>query len=94
MGTEDPERTGDPGEVEFRALVLMFGNAALIHLGAAPDPVSGETKEDLAQARQVIDLLDLLKVKTAGNLTLGESSMLNGLLFDLRMRYLEAGKRA
>jgi hypothetical protein len=72
----------------------MFGTAAMVHLGAAPDPVSGETKVDLAQAKQVIDLLDVLKVKTAGNLTAGESAMLDDLLFDLRMRYLEAVKRA
>ena len=86
-------RTEESGEVEFATLVLMFSTAAMIHLGAAPDPVSGEVKADLAQAKRMIDLLDVLKRKTAGNLMAGESAMLDDLLFDLRMRYLEAVKR-
>jgi hypothetical protein len=94
MDSERQEQTRDPAGVGFGTLLLMFGTAAMVHLGAAPDPVSGETKVDLAQAKQVIDLLDVLKVKTAGNLTAGESAMLDDLLFDLRMRYLEAVKRA
>ena len=94
METTKQEGTGGSGEVGFSTLVLMFGTAAMVHLGAAPDPVSGESKLDLSQAKQMIDLLDVLKVKTAGNLTATESGMLEDLLFDLRMRYLEAGKRA
>lgn len=94
MKTDAEEGRGDTGGVEFSALVLMLGTTGLAHLGATPDPVSGETKVDLPHAKQVIDLLDILKVKTAGNLTAGESSMLEDLLFDLRMRYLEAVKRA
>jgi len=96
MATENHQdsQTENSGEVGFSALVLMFGTAAMVQLGAAPDPVSGEKKLDLAQAKQMIDLLDVLKAKTAGNLTVGESSMLEDFLFDLRMRYLEAVKRA
>jgi hypothetical protein len=72
----------------------MFGTTVLLHLGLAPDPVSGEKKLDLNQAKQAIDVLDLLKGKTAGNLTPEESSMLENVLFDLRMRYLEAVRQA
>jgi hypothetical protein len=81
-------------EVTFTDLVLMFGTTGLLHLGLAPDPVSGEKKVDLPQAKQAIDLLDLLKGKTAGNLTANESSMLDNVLYDLRMRYLDAVRRA
>jgi hypothetical protein len=94
MSDQTQGQTQEPEGVEFASLVLMFSTAVMIHLGAAPDPVSGETKADLLRAKQMIDLLDLLKTKTAGNLTLGESAMLDDLLFDLRMRYLEAVKRA
>jgi hypothetical protein len=80
--------------VTFIDLVLMFGTTVLLHLGLAPDPVSGEKKLDLNQAKQALDVLDLLKGKTAGNLTPEESSMLENVLFDLRMRYLEAVRRA
>ncbi len=72
----------------------MFGTTALLHLGGAPDPVSGEQKPDLTQAKQAIDLLDLLKGKTVGNLTAEESSMLDTILYDLRMRYLDAVRQA
>ncbi|MBI4572598.1 MAG: DUF1844 domain-containing protein [candidate division NC10 bacterium] len=94
MAPERPEQMQDAEEVGFSGLLLMLGTAALAHLGAAPDPAKGEAKLDLAQAKQAIDLLDVLKVKTAGNLTGAESGMLDDLLFDLRMRYLDAVKRA
>jgi hypothetical protein len=94
MRTGNQGGSAESGGVEFSSLVLMFGTAALVHLGAAPDPVNGEEKMDLPQAKQMIDLLDLLKVKMAGNLSSGESDMLEDLLYDLRLRYLEAVKRA
>lgn len=94
MGDQTQERTKDSGEVGFVNLVVMLSTAAMVHLGAVPDPMSGETKADLGQAKQMIDLLDVVKVKTAGNLTAVEAGMLDDLLFDLRMRYLEALKRA
>jgi hypothetical protein len=90
---QEPHATEAAG-VTFIDLVLMFGTTVLLHLGLAPDPVSGEKKLDLNQAKQAIDVLDLLKGKTAGNLTPEESSMLENVLFDLRMRYLEAVRQA
>jgi len=90
---QEPHAT-QGAEVTFTDLVLMFGTTALLHLGVAPDPVSGEKKLDLPQAKQAIDLLDLLKGKTAGNLTAEESSMLENVLYDLRMRYLDTVRRA
>ena len=94
MSEQGQGQTPNEGAVDFAGLVLMFSTAAMIHLGATPDPVSGETKADLGPAKQMIDLLDVLKSKTAGNLTPVESAMLDNFLFDLRMRYLEAVKRA
>lgn len=80
------------GDVTFSRLVLMLGTTVLVHLGAAPDPGSGQTSVDLVQAKQAIDLLALLQEKTAGNLTVEESRVMEDLLFDLRVRYLEAVK--
>ncbi len=94
MERADQEPAPQAAESTFTDLVLMFGTTALLHLGVAPDPVSGEKKLDLCQARQVIDLLVLLKEKTAGNLTAEESSVLDNVLHDLRMRYLDAVRRA
>ena len=94
MERGDGEGATQAAEVTFTDLVLMFGTTALLHLGVAPDPVSGEKKLDLAQVKQAIDLLDLLKGKTAGNLTADESGTLDAVLYDLRMRYLDAVRRA
>lgn len=93
MEAGEQAHTDERGETGFATLVLMLRTAAMVHLGAVPDPVSGEAKVDLSQAKHLIDLLDVLKAKTAGNLTAGETAMLDDLLFDLRMRYLEALKR-
>jgi len=49
----------------FEGLVMLFGTTGLVHLGAAPDPTSGQRRVDLGQAKQTIDLLELLKEKTA-----------------------------
>jgi hypothetical protein len=76
----------------FSSLVLMLAASGLASLGAAPDPGGGEKKIDLAEARQAIDVLEVLQAKTAGNLTAEESRLLEGILFDLRMRYVEAMK--
>jgi len=49
----------------FERLVMLFGTTGLVHLGAAPDQPSGQRRVDLGQAKQTIDLLELLKEKTA-----------------------------
>ncbi|MFN3477072.1 MAG: DUF1844 domain-containing protein [Candidatus Methylomirabilales bacterium] len=84
-----PERES-PLEASFTSLLLMLSSTALVHLGEAPDPLSGEKRQDLRQAKGAIDLLDLLKEKTRGNLTKEEEDLLDELLYDLRMRYLRA----
>ena len=52
-----------------------------------------ETKPDLMMAKQNIDLLELMKDKTKGNLTSDEDQLINHLLFQLRMTYVEAEKK-
>lgn len=88
MKNEEHARREGRLEASFDALLLMLSSTALIALGEAPDP-SGEKKPDLDQARWAIDLLDLLREKTKGNLTFEEEGLLNDLLYDLRMRYLK-----
>ena len=79
-----------PG-LDFNAFVLSLGSSALIHLGEAPDPVSGKMEEpDLLLAQESIDILALLEEKTKGNLTPDESRFLQTMLYDLRMRYIAA----
>ena len=70
----------------------MASNAA-VHFGDLPDPISNELRPpDLEAASQVIDLLAMLEEKTRGNLTAEERQLLDQILFELRMRFVEASK--
>ena len=61
----------------------------LLHLGEIPNPVTGTVEPDLDAAKQVIDILGMLREKTRNNLEPGEESLLDSVLYDLRMRYVE-----
>jgi hypothetical protein len=62
-------------------------------LGEIADPISGKTDADITVAKQMIDILGMLKDKTRGNLNSNEDRMIEGILFDLRMKYVEAVKK-
>jgi uncharacterized protein DUF1844 len=81
--------------LDFNALVLSLGSSAIVHLGEAPDPVSGQKREkpEFTMAQQSIDLLGMLQEKTRGNLTAEEARFLENMLFDLRMLYVQVSKR-
>lgn len=86
------ERTGGAPPPDFSFFCYTLGTQAMMALGLAENPVTKETKVDLVQAKYTIDLLDMLKEKTEGNRTDEESKVLMGLLFDLRMRYVEKSR--
>src|SRR5262245_25597777 len=82
------------GKPDLEALFVMFASSALICLGEAPDPATGERQVDLDQAREAIDLLLLLRDKTEGNRTEHESRLLEQVLYDLQMRFVDATGKA
>ena len=77
---------------DFSFFCYSMGSQAMMHLGLAPNPMTGETEPDLTQAKYTIDLLEMLKEKTEGNLDEDEGKILMSLLFDLRMRYVERSR--
>jgi hypothetical protein len=83
--------------LSFTAFVLSLASTAAIHFGDLPDPVSGERTElNLGGAAQMIEILTLLEQKTRGNLTAEERQLLEQVLYELRLRFVEAtnaGKR-
>ncbi|HEY8205999.1 MAG TPA: DUF1844 domain-containing protein [Myxococcaceae bacterium] len=81
------------GPINFTSFLMGLASSALIHLGAAPHPETGQKQQDLVLARQSLDLLALLREKTRGNLTAEEERLFDGLLTDLRFRFVEAAKR-
>ena len=79
--------------MSFTAFVLSLASTAAIHFGDLPDPVSGERAAlNLDGAAQMIEILSLLDQKTRGNLTAEERQMLEQLLYELRMRFVEASR--
>jgi hypothetical protein len=84
---EIPGTPPELGAPSFLDLVAMLAQPVALYLGDAQLP-DGETAEDLDMARFHIDLLDLLREKTAGNLSQQESAALEELLYQLRMRYV------
>lgn len=83
------------GSIGFSGFIISLTTTAAVHFGDFPDPVSGETKPpNLAAAAQMIEILAMLEAKTRGNLTAQERSLLEQVLYDLRMRYVAALQEA
>lgn len=77
-------------EVSFTALVISLASSAAVHFGDLGDPVTGEKRPaNLIAARHAIDLLSILEAKTAGNLTGDEQQVLEQVLVELRMRFVQ-----
>jgi hypothetical protein len=74
----------------FGLLVLSLGNAALVGLGLLPDPETSSPRVNLELTRHNIDLLTMLQEKTNGNLDPQEKRLIDDLLYDLRLRFVEA----
>ncbi|MBI2370907.1 MAG: DUF1844 domain-containing protein [Deltaproteobacteria bacterium] len=75
--------------MDFATFILQLSSAAVLHFGDLPDPVTEKRQKDLALAKETIDLLGLLQEKTKGNLTPDEEALMEGVLYDLRMRYIQ-----
>ncbi len=78
-------------ELTFTAFVISLASSAAIHFGDLPDPNTGRIAAlNLEGASQMIEILSLLDVKTKGNLTAEERSLLEQVLYELRMRFVQA----
>jgi hypothetical protein len=82
-------QAGSAPEINFSSFVLSLSTSVLYHFGEVPDPITNKKQRNLMLAKQTIDILGILKEKTAGNLSKEEESLLTNLLYDLRMRYIK-----
>ena len=89
-----PRPEGEPAlpPADFATLVLSLGSSAIAYLGEVPAPGEEASERNLPMAKHAIDLLSVLQEKTRGNLSAEEGQVLESLLFDLRLRYVEAVK--
>jgi hypothetical protein len=87
-GSPETEEAPLP-EINFAGFVFSLSTTAMYHFGDFPDPVTKEAKRNLAAAKQTIDILSILKTKTEGNLDENEKQLLDGVLYELRMRFVK-----
>lgn len=76
--------------IDFSTLVMSFATSAIVAMGKAPEPHTGQVLKDMAMARQNIEIIALLQDKTKGNRTREEDNLLEGILYELRLMYVEA----
>lgn len=93
MSESEPPNGTTPqalGPVDFATHVLSLASSAMVALGTVPAP-SGETMApDLDTARYLIDVLGMLEDKTRGNLDESEQKLLQSLLYDLRVAFVDS----
>jgi len=78
-------------QIDFSTFVLSLSTSALYQMGLVPDPQTGEpASANRELARQTIDTLEMLRDKTRGNLDEAEQKLLEGLLYELHMRFIES----
>lgn len=90
----EPEPEDEDASERFAMLVSYLSTTAMFQLGLLPGPGGEYIPPDLANASRTVDLLEVLQEKTRGNLNSQESKLLDDVLYELRMTYLEVQKRA
>lgn len=86
----DTGAKGSPGfDASFSTLVMSFAVQASVAMGLAPDPESGVAEKNKELARLNIDFLSIIETKTKGNLSNDEAQLLERLLTELRMRFVQ-----
>ena len=85
---EPESEEGLPPKQDFRLFLSSLSMQAMVALGELPHPATQQAQEDLEQARYLVDVLGMLQQKTRGNLSAEEGSLLEGLLYELRTKYV------
>ena len=74
--------------MSFSSFVISLGSSSLMLMGEQLDPQQPAMPANLPQAKEIIDLLSVLDMKTKGNLTTEEQTVLRDMLYALRMKYV------
>jgi hypothetical protein len=93
---EAPATSSSPDKLpppSFSLLVATFASQATVAFGQVPNPIDGKTEVRLDLAKHAIDMLAIVEQKTKGNLTDGEAAMLESVLHQLRLMYVESSAK-
>jgi len=83
-----PDDAGAMPQVTFSTFILSLASTALVQLGEVPNPETGQIEQNLALGKHTIDVLDMLRSKTRSCLDNEEQRLLDGILYELRMKYV------
>lgn len=92
VGNESFEKKtqGELPPLDFSTFILSLSSSVLMSLGVVENPITGKLEKEPAIARQTIDLIELMREKTKGNLTDEEVKLLDGVLHELRLWYVKS----
>ena len=80
-----------PSDLTFSGFILSLASTAAVHFGDVPNPATGRRGDaDLEAAARIIELIAMLQEKTKGNLIEQEERLIDDLLYELRLRYVQA----
>ncbi len=89
MAGQEPPETDYLPEVNFYNFVVSLSTTAFYHFGDFAEPATEQQEKNLPAVKQIIDTLAMLQQKTTGNLEADERDLLEGVLYELRMRYVK-----
>ncbi|MEY5069332.1 MAG: hypothetical protein RLZ47_1194 [Bacteroidota bacterium] len=82
----------DKNDQLFASLLYLFHTSGMQGLGKLMNPVTQKTEKNLEHAKESIEMLEMLKQKTQGNLSADLSRLLDQFLSDLRLNYVDEAK--
>ena len=86
--TDAHQETASPPEIDFSSFVLSLATTVQMSLGTIPNPQTNIQAQNLPAAKQMIDIINMLKEKTKGNLSSEEQALIDSILYNLRMHYI------
>ena len=92
----DPEKeqaASKPFKIDFSTFIMSLTSSAFYHLGDIADPETGKTETNLPAVQQTIEMLIMLKEKTEGNLSEEEGKLLEQLIYELQMKFMQKSKK-
>ena len=87
---DNPSGAKDSLKIDFSSFILSLYSSGLVQLGKVEDPSTGKKTINLDLAKHTIEMIAMLEEKTKGNLTEEENNLLNALLTEIRLAFVEA----
>ena len=80
-------------EIQFVQLIFSLKTSAIMQLGKVANPLTGKIERNLNEAKYTIDMLNMIKEKTKGNLTSDEQKIIDDAVFEMQMNYVDEVKK-